>query len=92
MIKNEFITFNKADVFEALEDFYQKKTGNKVDFLFDNENEKAYRNIEGLTFKITVEGKGELSSPRIGIQQNYDVPTYDVPTMEPISEFKINVR
>lgn len=64
---NKYVSFSKFDIIEALQDLYEKKTGNKIDIIFNEENNRAIT-IRSLSVKISLEGKAEIFRPDLGIE------------------------
>lgn len=64
---DRYVKFDNRDIIEALQDLYKKRTGNEIDIAFDENNDRALRNIRNITIKITIENKAEIETPRVGV-------------------------
>lgn len=58
MEESKYITFTSDDIIEALEDLYYKRTKEKIDVRFDEEN-KNISHIRGITFKKSISYKDD---------------------------------
>lgn len=66
METNKLVNFSKVDIMEALEDFYEKKTGSKIDLHFDERNSRFF-NLKDITVIVDLEGRAEIAhAPQLG--------------------------
>ncbi len=70
MEENKYITFHQSDIIEALEDYYEKKTNEKMSITFDEKNVNGIAPLRSITVSKTV------SSP------NAILKTYNPETLE----------
>lgn len=69
MQTQEYITFDVDDIIEALEDFYLKKTSEKIDLNFSDENKRLKSSLGSIVLRKTVGSKSAKFDriPNVGI-------------------------
>jgi hypothetical protein len=73
----EYITFDNDDIIEAIQDFYTKKTGRKIDIRFDESNVSSLRPLRSITIKnsLTTGIAKEENIEALSIRYEYEKVT-----------------